>query len=157
MKLATLTTLLLGTAATLTHAIPAPVAGPEGMIDLVSWGASVVGKELAGVAGEGAGTMGGWRWEDCGESPRASLSKEKTLNSQNSGLTTDAVYVDPLYTWPTPGNANAHGMHLAKSRKSTLTPIHPRRARTLPSTSKPTFSRPSRWVRLPPSPSSNNL
>lgn len=77
MKLTALTTLLLGTAATLTHAIPAPVAGPEGMIDLVSWGASVVGKELAGVAGEGAGTMGGWRWEDCGEPSHASLSKGK--------------------------------------------------------------------------------
>ena len=63
------------------------------MIDLVSWGASVVGKELAGVAGEGMGTMGGWRWEDCGESLTLRSSCVMKLMSESPGLTTDAVYV----------------------------------------------------------------
>ncbi|GHJ87112.1 hypothetical protein NliqN6_3514 [Naganishia liquefaciens] len=80
MKFTALTAFLLSTAGLLTHAVPAPVAGPEGVIDLVSWGASVVGKELAGLAGEGMGTMGGWWWEDCGLTTDAVQIKEINVN-----------------------------------------------------------------------------
>lgn len=70
MKLYTLSALLLSTA-TLISATPAPIAGPQGVVDLVSWGASAISKELgvqAAAQDDGMKTMASWSWTDCGES-----------------------------------------------------------------------------------------
>lgn len=75
MKLLTLSALVLSTAS-LISATPAPIAGPQGVVDLVSWGASALSEQLghqAAVQDDGMKTMASWSWTDCGESdPRGS-------------------------------------------------------------------------------------
>lgn len=69
MKLLTLSALVFSTAS-LISATPAPIAGPQAVVDLVSWGASALTEQLghhAVVEDDGMKTTASWSWTDCGE------------------------------------------------------------------------------------------
>lgn len=97
MKLLTLSALVLSTA-TLISATPAPIAGPQGVADLVSWGASALSEQLghqAAVQDDGMKTMASWSWTDCGESATGGCGRcvltRGLCFSLVLGLATDAV------------------------------------------------------------------
>jgi hypothetical protein len=69
MKLLTLSALVLSTASFIS-ATPAPIAGPQGVVDLVSWAGSALNEQLghlSAVEDDGMKTMASWSWTDCGE------------------------------------------------------------------------------------------
>lgn len=97
MKLLTLSALVLSTA-TLISATPAPIAGPQGVVDLVSWGASALSEQLghqAAVQDDGMKTMASWSWTDCGEFAIGGCERCVLIRgfcvSLVPGLATDAV------------------------------------------------------------------
>ncbi|KAI5453492.1 Phosphatidylglycerol/phosphatidylinositol transfer protein [Naganishia albida] len=82
MKLLTLSALVFSTAS-LISATPAPIAGPQAVVDLVSWGASALTEQLghhAVVEDDGMKTTASWSWTDCGLATDAVQIKEINVN-----------------------------------------------------------------------------